>query len=34
MLDEGVDISDPNAVERWIAGFNRRDEVTRRAIVG
>jgi hypothetical protein len=34
MRDEGVDISDPNAVERWIAGFNRRDEVSRRAIVG
>jgi hypothetical protein len=34
MRDEGVDISDPNAVERWIVGFNQRDELTRRAIVG
>jgi len=34
MRDEGVDISDPIAVDRWIAGFNRRDELTRSAIVG
>lgn len=33
MRDEGVDISDPTAVERWIAGVNGRDELMS-AIVG
>jgi hypothetical protein len=34
MLDERVDISDPAAVARWIAGFNQRDEVARHSVVG
>jgi hypothetical protein len=34
MRDEGVDVSDHDAVERWIAGFNQRDELNRSAIVG
>jgi hypothetical protein len=34
MLDEGVDIDNRQAVADWIAGFNRRDQSERDAILG
>jgi hypothetical protein len=34
MLDEGVDLSDPAAVEAWMTGFNERPLAERDAILG
>jgi hypothetical protein len=34
MRDEGVDVTDQNAVNGWIADFNQRDDAAKEAVLG